>query len=286
MQKRAFTEQRDHSSDVLSSEARNTLVIKLQQEVKTLKENKNRLEEALHMKTVSEAEKATEIGNLHKEYEIKLKDIMKEHKQQLQKTETEKEFSAKNTSGQLNPDDIGYDTGLPEKYVLPSLENGLQNVPPERPGESPLHLDVEDIFSERYLKKRTGKQKISPSSSSKGSRESINSSDLEVSQVCVVISKFRHPSPKYQYSPPTHTQRLMFSTVKNFFPINSKLNAIYIDQEKVDVGLSTVFTYTVLDIIFFAILIYPQMLLFPVPCRYVMYRNSDINSLNGVLKYF
>ena len=61
MQKRAFTEQRDHSSDVLSSEARNTLIIKLQQEVKTLKENKKRLEEALHMKTVSEAEKATEI---------------------------------------------------------------------------------------------------------------------------------------------------------------------------------------------------------------------------------
>ena len=169
---------------------------------------------------------------------------MKEHKQQLQKTETEEEFSSKNTSEQLNPNDIGYDTGLPEKYVLPSLENGLQNVPPERPGESPLQLDVEDIFSERYQKKRTGKQKMSPSSSSKGSRESINSSDLEVSQVCVVISKFRQPSPKYQYPhPPTYTQRLMFSTVKNFFLVNSKLNAIYIDQEKVDVGLSTVFTH-------------------------------------------
>ena len=101
MQRRALTEIRDHSSDGVSGEARNTLIIKLQQEVKALKENKKRLEEALHVKTVSEAEKATEIGNIHKEYEIKLKNIMKVHTQQLQKIETESKFSAKNTSEQL-----------------------------------------------------------------------------------------------------------------------------------------------------------------------------------------
>ena len=197
MQKRALTEQRHDTSDGASSEARNTLIIKLQQEVKALKENKKRLEEALHVKTVSEAEKATEIGNIHKEYEIKFKNIMKEHKQQLQKVETESEFSAKNTSEQLpnlNSDDFGDDTGLPEKYVLPTLENGFQNALRERP--SPLQLDSEDIFVEQYQKKRTTKQKMSPSSSSKGSRESINSSDLEVSQVCVAFSQYCYQSLK------------------------------------------------------------------------------------------
>ena len=265
MQKRTFTEQRGHSSDVLSSEARNTLIIKLQQEVKALKENKKGLEEALHVKTVSEAEKATEIGNIHKDYEIKLKDILKEHKQQLQKTKTEKEFSAKNTSEQLNPDDIGYDTGLPEKYVLPSLENGLQNVPPERPGESPLQLDVEDIFSERYQKKRTAKHIMSPSSSSKGSRESINSSDLEVSQVCVVISKFRHQSPKYQCPPNTHTRSQEF-----VFLIQSLTRSTSIKSDSSKKLIHQQFLCTQFSIyFFFAILIYRQMLLFPGPCRCV-----------------
>ena len=91
---------------------------------------------------------------------------------------------------------MGDDTGLPEKYVLPTLENGFQNALPERPSKSHLQLDSEDIFLEQYQKKRTAKQKMSPSSSSKGSRESINSSDLEVSQVCVAFSKYCHQSLK------------------------------------------------------------------------------------------
>ena len=188
MQKKTLSEQREQVMDTHISNTSTTLIIKLQQEVKSIKESKRQLEEELRLKTISEAEKSAEINHIQREYEAKLKSIMKEHRLQLQKLETANimnEESARNTreeQSNYEADNSADDTGLPEKYILPTIENKSSSVISNNINENQEQLEKEDTFNQGYdHEKGIVRGKCSPQQSSRGSRESISSCELEVS---------------------------------------------------------------------------------------------------------
>ena len=188
MQKKTLSEQREQVLDTHTSNTTTTLIFKLQQEVKSVKESKRQLEEELRLKTISVAEKGAEISYIRKEYEAKINGIMKEHRLQLQKlgtTNIMNEESARNTQEELSnyeADNFGDDTGLPEKYMLPTIENKSSSIISNNVNENQEQLEREDTFNRGCdHEKGIVRGKCSPQRSSSGSRESISSCELEVS---------------------------------------------------------------------------------------------------------
>lgn len=89
MQKRALTEQRELTSPAgaprPSSGSNSALIIRLQREMKQLKDSKRDLEEQLRVRTSADSEKAVELRKMKKEHRAEITRLVKEHKQEGQR---------------------------------------------------------------------------------------------------------------------------------------------------------------------------------------------------------
>ena len=142
----------------------------------------------MRLKTISDAEKDVEVSRIRREHEAKLNDIIKEHRLQLQKLETANimnQESARNTQEQseYNTNEPVDDTGLPEKYILPTIENKNppQGAVKDKIDENLLKLERQNTFTLVDEQKSSGRGKHSPELSLTGSGDSNSNSEPEVS---------------------------------------------------------------------------------------------------------
>ncbi len=83
LQKKAITDQRDQNSGPTTGNS--ALIVKLQREIKSIKDSKRELEEQLQMRISADAQKASELQKLKKEHEVDMAKVIKEYKQAAQK---------------------------------------------------------------------------------------------------------------------------------------------------------------------------------------------------------
>ncbi len=184
LQKKALAEQREVGNPRTTSD-NSSLIIKLQREIKSLKDTRHELEEQMSLKALNEAEKEAEISQLKKDHEAEINRLVKE--QALQgNTEARAHNDALNETNN-NIINEGLDTldTQDSKESLLHSELSKASTVKEKASSGSDSLKRTYSFDKEDGLKKTVTQRMSAPSSTRGSRESINSiSETEVSRNC------------------------------------------------------------------------------------------------------